>query len=111
MLSSLARRDSASVVGPGTDSAKANRSDRSSRQKYSERNSSCKHTIWAPRPAASRIRHSALARFSFGSREHDICTSPTRNLDSRKGGIDTIFSQTRRTGGTVHAKPQRQDKG
>jgi phosphoglycolate phosphatase len=37
--------------------------------------------ICAPFPAASRMRHSAFARFSLGSREQAIWIRPTRNLD------------------------------
>src|SRR5690242_5445157 len=38
--------------------------------------------IPAPRPAASRTRHSALAIFSAGSREQAIWINPTRNFES-----------------------------
>ena len=58
-----------------------NRAGSSWRQKYSERNNSWRQTICAPLPAASRMRHSALARFSLGSREQAIWTRPMRNLE------------------------------
>src|SRR5438046_5399308 len=58
------------------DSASANSSAFSSRQKYCDRNSSGRQITCAPLAVASRTFHSALARFSFGSSEHLICTKP-----------------------------------
>ena len=70
-----------SVVGPGMGSARSNVARSSVWQKYCERKSSWTQIICAPLPAASRIRHSALARFSLGSSEQAIWIRPTRNLD------------------------------
>jgi len=72
MRSSAATRHSVSVVGPGIDSASANSSAFSSRQKYCDRNSSWRQTICPPCAAASRIRQTAFSTFSFGSTEQDI---------------------------------------
>src|SRR5580698_3403807 len=80
ILSSRASSPRVSVVGPGMDSANANSSAFSSRQKYWERKSSCRQTICAPPAAASRIRQRAFSRFSLGSAAQLIWTRPTRNL-------------------------------
>src|SRR5664279_3800865 len=80
-FSSAARRDRLWVVGPGTDSARSKAAGSSVWQKYCDRKSSCRQIICAPLAAASRIRHSALARFSLGSSEQAIWMRPTRNLD------------------------------
>ena len=83
----------ASVDGPGIDSARSNRSAFSSRQKYCERNNSCRQTTCAPFLAASRILARAFSRFSCGIVEQDICTSPMRNGLSEREGIGTLSAQ------------------
>ena len=52
-LDSAASSDKAAVEGPEIGSAKSNNSAFSSRQKYCDRNNSCKQMICAPLPAAS----------------------------------------------------------
>ena len=54
-------------TGRGSVSARSNSRASSSRQKYCERNSSCRQTICAPCPAASRMRLRPWSRFSCGS--------------------------------------------
>src|SRR5581483_11532747 len=68
---------SASVVGPGSGSAKSNDAVSSRWQKYCERKSSGRHTTRAPRLAASRMRSAARRRFSSGSAEQAIWIRPT----------------------------------
>src|SRR5579863_740408 len=80
IFSSCASLPSDSVEGPGISSANAKRSAFSSRQKYWERKSSWRQTISAPLAAASRIFHSALAKFSLGSTAQLICTRPMWNF-------------------------------
>ena len=46
-------------------------------QKYCERNSSCRQTIWAPCWAASAMRATAVRRLAAGSAAQAICTRPT----------------------------------
>src|SRR6266852_2440081 len=89
--SSRASLERAWVEGPGTGSASAKSSVFSSRQKYCDRNSSCRQTIWAPRPAASRIRRWALARFSSGASEQLICARPTLNFSDMAASYHHSF--------------------
>src|ERR1700690_4643881 len=77
--SSFASAANASVDGPGIASANPKSCGFSSRQKYCERNNSCRQITCAPRAAASRIFFSAIARFSSTVVEHFIWTSPTVN--------------------------------
>src|SRR5207249_8860367 len=77
---SFATRPSASVVGPGTGSARSNAAWSSRWQKYCERNSSGRQITCAPWPAASRTRRVAVSRLATGSGAQRICTRPTRNF-------------------------------
>src|SRR5258707_790570 len=61
-------------------SARSNIAESSFWQKYCERNSSCRQTIWAPLLAASTTLAAALSTFSRGSRPQRICTRPMVNL-------------------------------
>src|SRR5450755_882348 len=90
--SSFATAESASVEGPGIVSARLNSSAFSSRQKYCERKSSCKQTISAPLAAASRMPLIAFCKFTSGSVEHDICTSPILKRLSRCALGATVFT-------------------
>ena len=78
--SSPASRPSSAVLGPGIGSARAKWAWSSVWQKYWLRNSSCRQTICAPFPAASRTPATAFLMFSAGSDEQAICTSPSRTL-------------------------------
>src|SRR5579885_812731 len=77
-------------------SAKANSAAFSSRQKYCERNSSCRQTTWAPCAAASRIFQRAFSRFWLGSSAQLICTRPTRNLAVLTDCIVPLWRRKRR---------------
>jgi hypothetical protein len=72
---------SASLVGPGTGSAKSKRACSSDWQKYGVRKSSWRQTSSAPRMAASSMPAIARARFApASSGTQRICTSPTRSV-------------------------------
>src|SRR6266702_818365 len=71
-----AARPNASVLGPGTGSARSNRAASSRCAKYCERNSSGRHTRRAPARAASATFVIACSRFAAGSADIAICTSP-----------------------------------
>src|SRR5882762_4264688 len=75
-----AASERASVVGPGTGSARSNVAGSSRWQKYWERKSSGRQTTSAPFRAASSTRSTALARFASESAEQDICTSAIRKF-------------------------------
>ncbi len=77
--SSAASGPRTAVEGPGIDSARSNNRASSSRQKYCERKSSCRQTICAPRPAASRIRLTACSRLFCGSAPEAFWTRPILN--------------------------------
>src|ERR1051325_123344 len=72
-----AARPSASVLGPGTGSARSNRAASSRCAKYRERNSSGRHTRRAPARAASATLAIACSRVAAGSGDIAIFTSPT----------------------------------
>src|SRR6266852_116328 len=80
-----AASERASVVGPGTGSARSNVAASSRWQKYWERKSSGRQTTSAPFRAASSTRSTALARFASESAEQDICTSATRKFSDIAG--------------------------
>ena len=71
-----AARPSASVLGPGMGSARSNKAESSRCAKYCERNSSGRHTRLAPDAAASATFPIAFSRFTAGSVDIAICTSP-----------------------------------
>src|SRR5213080_322940 len=66
----------ASVLGPGTGSARSNNAASSRCAKYSERNSSGRQTSRAPAAAASSTFATPCLRFASGSADMDIWTSP-----------------------------------
>src|SRR6516165_5091343 len=80
MRSRFATALNAWVLGPGTGSARSNRAASSRWQKYRDRNSSGRQTIFAPARAASSTPATARVRFSAGSGAHAICTRPSVNL-------------------------------
>ncbi len=77
--SSLASACILSVVGPGMDSARSNRSLCCALQKYGALKSSFRQMIWAPRAAASRIRRSARATVAAASASAWSWMSPMVN--------------------------------
>src|SRR5262249_6187630 len=79
ILFSFATAESASVVGPGTFSARSKSAWSSRWQKYCVRNNSGRHTISAPTLAAWRTLSQARPRLSSGSGEQDIWIRPTVN--------------------------------
>src|SRR5262249_54113029 len=74
--------DSASVVGPGTGSARSKTAGSSRWQKYCDRKSSGRQTTRAPFPAASSMPATALRRFSAASAVALIWTSPIENFSA-----------------------------
>src|SRR2546427_1251891 len=68
---------SASVLGPGTGSARSNSAGSSCWAKYCDRNSSGRQTSRAPAAAASWIFATPFLRLASGSADMDIWTSPT----------------------------------
>src|SRR5882724_9548610 len=80
---SRATVSSSAVVGPGISSANAKFAWSSAWQKYWERNSSGRQTIWAPCFAASRMRAIAFAMFAVGSVPHCIWTRATFVIPTR----------------------------
>src|SRR3954468_10432991 len=79
-FASRATRVRASVLGPGIGSARSNWAWSSVWQKYWLRNSSGRHTISAPRWAASRTFVTARSRLTAGSVPMRICTAASLNV-------------------------------
>src|SRR2546427_417634 len=83
----------ASVVGPGTGSARSNRAASSPWQKYWERKSSGRQTIEAPARADSLVREMAFFKFSSGSGAQVIWTRASLNF--RRAAIAMSLPKSR----------------
>src|SRR6185503_9197828 len=84
----------ASVLGPGTGSARSNSSGSSRCAKYCDRNSSGRQTSCAPAAAASEIFATAFLRLASGSADIAICTRPTLY---RAGGRGSVMGENTTT--------------
>src|SRR5690242_2865604 len=103
-----AARPIASVLGPGTGSARSNMAASSRCAKYCERNSSGRHTRRAPAAAASATFAIAFSRFAAGSGDIAICTSPMAYLC---GAASVMGKNTTRALGPATDRPRTRTSG
>src|SRR5437773_7436980 len=80
----LASVRNASVLGPGTGSARAKYLWSSLWQKYCERKSSCVQMICAPALAARSAARKVFFEFAPGSGEQAVWTRPSTTEDGRR---------------------------